>query len=844
MPSLTSVSNSKVYQSGRACEMKKHGGKHKSKTAASASGKEVVDLSDNQECEQPSSAASTTKAYDGSNMFRRLGVYDKNKNNSKVRCTLCNWEGFQSHAETHIRSKHPSQLDEYLDKKRSKQAVLPFEPKKPLTPSEVAELRLHEGTVENLEKNVAKFLVLRRLPFEVANSLEFFDVIKTSMNLGLALSSAEVASYRIPSRNTMIDTVIEGPHGLLADYVNSACRDLDVLVADSAPSIIYDGAKDATGRSVELFCLQAGNKVVLLWTGLPNTNSKSHTWTHDCLKGLLDGDMDFQLMDARNAEDEPSSVASSVVEAVEVLSSSSSSSKKKRKTSLIPHLSRLFSYTPYVVAVGGDNASTPLLAAKLLGGTRGVLYFGCVAHAFSRCYEHVCQIPAIKKHVVDKIEAIADIFLSYSQPREILRKFSRGKSVYRIVPTRFITVYLAGNRLIELKHAISDSVDDPQFRDFIRTSTTKGMKNLGASVIDAVQDEQFWKCLEFLLKMSVGFVVAVRCFDGALQGSVCLVYQFWSTLSQTVAGVFKDHSKSCPSFATRELYDDIKKVVMADWYKFLYPVYCAAYFLCPYFVDQVRYYEQHYPDWFTTLYKHTVDCCCTVYRRFNQDGTPREIVLDASNVLVTDMRKIFEDQLYDYIRKRGSFNSAMFEKDALRAPTDWWRLNGSKSPLRHIASKIVSISPSTAPVERNHKLTKSIRTKSRNSIGYARALGLNFICAEHIMRNCKDVKFSWSELENYKVRFASLTKSEDEYLQDLAEEQTKTQTALEKDDELIVSVEELAEDLAQATIPDPSDSSTVELAADEELEATSAMEDLAFVQTADPLMFPDINDQQ
>lgn len=795
---------------------------------------EVIDMVEER---QPDSDSGR---FDNAKMFKRLpGQTDKNNNNHKVECAICGWIGWQSHADGHIANKHSSRLAEYRELKgKTQQPTLNFDKKKPLSLAQSEEIRKLEGTLANLEKQIARFVVLRRLPLDVANSPELFSVVRTAMNVGLALHEKELQNFAIPTRNTLIDRVIEGESGLLVDYVDNACKVLEPLVQDSAPSIIYDGAKDANGHSLELFCLQAGNKVILLWTGLPHITSKSHEWTHDCLKGLLDGNMDFEIMDVNGEEpvDESKNIAGTLANA----GNENKASKKRRKTDLIPQLSRLFQFSRWVSAVGGDNASTPLSAAKLLSKTQGVLYFGCVAHAFSRCYQHVCEVPAINAAIVSKIEAIADTFLSYSQPREILRKFSKGKSVYRIVPTRFITVYLAGNRLLHLKDALCDSVSEPQFRDFVR-SAGKQAKLVANIALEAIQSEDFWKFLDFFLKMSIGFVVAVRCFDGALQGSVCLVYQFWSTLSQTVVGVFKEHRKSCPSFATSELYDDVKKVIMTDWNKFLYPVYCAAYFLCPYYVNQVRYYQSNYSTWFKTLFEHTLDCCITVFRRFEMTGKPRETVLLSDDVSLVQMRKTFTDELLDYVKMRGNFNARMFS-DGLRAPTDWWDIEASTSTLSHIATKIVSISPSTAPVERLHKLTKSIRTKSRNSISYARALGLNFICAEEIMKNCKSVKFSWNELENYKVRFKNLSKPEEEYLEELAEEQAKAQ-ASQNDDELTVSVEDVVDAQLSHVMADTGGSSVEQSDLGGDLKEQEAFPEVVLDGLSSELMFSDSVEQ-
>ncbi len=710
-----------------------------------------------------------------SGMFTIL--YRNQNRNARLQCNICQEEMWHTHARDHIAQKHQGRLAEY-DKAKSKtikDGKLAFSR---VGEDETAEERAYKdytkGTLENLRKQIARFIVLQRQPFQVAESQELHDLLRTTINYALAAGRNELDRFKPPCRRLLVDDHVEGEGGLLQEYVDKAVSRFKKLAPFIGTSIIFDGAKDVNGRSLELFCLQCGSNSAVLWTGLPHDSQKNVKWTTKMLKGLLGGSMDFDLMGT--LEEENGSKPDD---------EDDRPNKRAKRTQLVPQMQRLFDFTKYVFAVGGDNANVPVMASKALERDEGVIAFGCVAHAFSRCFQHIAEIQQINSLILKPVEDITDLFLTKSMPRELLRA-ANGKSVDRIVPTRFVSLYSAVERLIELESDLVDCVSVPKFQQF-KNQSSASLREQIARVVAAILDAKFWARLKFFLRMMIGFVVAVRCMDGAKAGAVCLVYKMWNMLAGTVAHAFLHGVDSeCSHFATPELYQEIKRVIVTDWTKFHFPIYSAAYLLTPHFADEVMELNINDPCVFERLRAEMVHCLTQFHRRFDELGNPRESILCADDPELEQLGERFKVELSHFIKGTGNFlNSKRCFQALSLSPSTWWEMYAFQSILRPAAVRLLSLSPTTAPVERLHKVTKSNRTKARNCLGYARALGLNFICAEHLLSNTPpDVEFAWKTLEHYKERFTELSSDDREYLKQvalLASREAAAQAATEED---------------------------------------------------------------
>jgi len=77
----------------------------------------------------------------------------------------------------------------------------------------------------------------------------------------------------------------------------------------------------------------------------------------------------------------------------------------------------------------------------------------------------VCEIKEIKDNVIDKMNLVVDLFLARSHVREMLRTHN-GKSVHRLIPTRFLSAVIVAERLLELRTSLALVADSAAYKTF------------------------------------------------------------------------------------------------------------------------------------------------------------------------------------------------------------------------------------------------------------------------------------------------------------------------------------------------------------------------------------------
>lgn len=779
------ASPASVVGSGTADTTKK-----KESTTTAATKAKAIDLTEDKD--------DTEMTKHKSGLFVHLSREENS--NLRLRCLLCRKEVWHSNAGPHIKNNHPLYLAQYTASQSGTPITDHF---KPLEPGAKVVNPL-VGTAKNLDLKIADFLVTCKLALSTVDKPEFRDLLKTAMNFGAAEHKSVLEKYKLPSRRTLIEEHIEGPEGLLQEKVSDATARLQTSCETYGATLLFDGAKDANGKGLEVFMVQTGPHQALLWDGIPQDESKNTEWMKKNIRGLIEGNMNFETMtvlDSSTTEAAAELPTSSSSSAAAISSSSSTARVKRQKQVVNSHFAKLFTLGEHIFAMGGDNAATPVKASLELEKEIGVLPFGCVGHAFSRSYQHICSIAEIDENVISPVNDVVDLFLSRSQVREFLRA-QCTKSVYRVIPTRFVSAAAVCERLQELRADLITVVDSKKFLEF-KTRAPAAVFSQCERVRSKLHDDRFWVWISFFLKLSTGYVVAVRCMDGAKAGSACLVYKLWAMLASTVEAAFVEEQDR--GIASEELFKKVVDVICKDWKKFHFPVYSAAYVLAPHFREEVKELMRTDPQVAGTLRDETLHCCLTFYRRFDETGKRRSQVLARNDEALGELRERLELDLEGYLLGEGAFKPALFEESQLsnRSPAKWWVMTGARamSLLHHPAQRITSLSPSTTPVERLHKVHKANRTKTRNSLGYARALGLNFICCESLMANLpNDPELDWKDLRNYKQRFTELSKKDKDFLQMIEEEQeSAARVEAEVAEEGISTIEAMAHDLVMAT---------------------------------------------
>jgi len=79
----------------------------------------------------------------------------------------------------------------------------------------------------------------------------------------------------------------------------------------------------------------------------------------------------------------------------------------------------------------------------------------------------------VAANVINKMNDVVDLFLTRSHVREMLRAQAKDKSVFRLIPTRFLSAVIVAERLLELKMKLITVVDSVSFTEYMGHSSTK-----------------------------------------------------------------------------------------------------------------------------------------------------------------------------------------------------------------------------------------------------------------------------------------------------------------------------------------------------------------------------------
>lgn len=580
-------------------------------------------------------------------------------------------------------------------------------------------------------ERLAMLQIVKGLSFSLVEDQYFRDFVFAVMDL-VAPDASTTVDW-LPSRKTIVDELIEGENGLFERFVKSAYERMLPVCQYHGAQLMFDGATDSCHTSVEVFMLQSGASKMWLTSLTAGAQQKTADWMRRAIAAVLEGAIDLSVMRLRDAATAPSSPAASANPAA---------SQDKMEALF----GKLFTLCPFVCAGGGDNANTPVCGMYMIQESHGLIPFGCVAHATDAALRALAKL--FKSAVIDPVTNLTDVILSH----QVLNSMAKARSIMlkRFIPTRFGTMALVCETVIKYEAELKELMDLGgafQKHSFGLPLTSALRKDM-TEAVRAVQDPAFWKWTKFFVKLTIGFIVAIRCFDGCLTGSVCFVYQFWRNLANTVRHVFVTEDDK--SMASPELLASCLQALGKKFNRFHFPVYSAGYLLNVHTKNEARMLQLENVAVWRQLKMDTIDCCVLIMRRFDERGAPRPVPLPSNDPLLEAYRERLDEELIIWITSNTSARVTV-------APSLYWlETELSLDLLRVCAIKICCISPSTGVVERGHKISKGTRTKQRGCLKYARAHGLNFVCAEEKVENHGCTTLDWKVLMGYGKRFDEL----------------------------------------------------------------------------------------
>ena len=114
-----------------------------------------------------------------------------------------------------------------------------------------------------------------------------------------------------------------------------------------------------------------------------------------------------------------------------------------------------------VVQVSADNAPVNPVAWNLVSTKYPHIFFqGCVVHALNLLLKDGGKEKWIEESV-KKAQTVVNFFKKRHMPLAIFQKYEAKYSLLKPVETRFASVFIMIDRLLEVKRALQQSVVDP-----------------------------------------------------------------------------------------------------------------------------------------------------------------------------------------------------------------------------------------------------------------------------------------------------------------------------------------------------------------------------------------------
>ncbi len=144
----------------------------------------------------------------------------------------------------------------------------------------------------------------------------------------------------------------------------------------------------------------------------------------------------------------------------------------------------------FIVAFVCDNAKNIVKCGRLLQEHHSIVLVKCAAHSFSLVVKHIFKdIPRFAYYVA-RMEEISHFFRS-TKADEMLAEASQGKSLLRVVDTRFASVVLVALRFRKLRFKLREVVNSERFTTWVASLHAED-REVAEWVQHNIMRDKFW----------------------------------------------------------------------------------------------------------------------------------------------------------------------------------------------------------------------------------------------------------------------------------------------------------------------------------------------------------------
>ncbi|MCL7051170.1 hypothetical protein MKW94_020147 [Papaver nudicaule] len=352
-----------------------------------------------------------------------------------------------------------------------------------------------------------------------------------------------------------------------------------------------------------------------------------------------------------------------------------------------------------VVQVVTDNSPNYKSAGKLLMEQTNVFWTPCAAHCMNLMCKEISEVKKVAE-VVAKCRIITVYMYNDDTVLHMMRKFTGGGDLAKPGVNRFTTSFLSMEGILSQKSGLQAMMISDEW-----TKSKNANEDDGKIVTRILKESSFWIDLQFCLTLFKPLVDVIRIMYLDEEPSMGYIYQAMDKMRKKILCLLLGEPKYS------ETLNRVLKIIDTHRMDQLHqPLYAAAYYLNPsiYFTIQSE-------------NEKSLEANADIKR-----GLMDAIKMLCPNEVKQD--KII-DQLVVYRSAEGMMGDpAAIRKRATTSPFEWWVTWGSEVPeLQEFARKVLRLTCSASPYERNWSAFNNLHSQNRNKLEHQKLNDLLYV---------------------------------------------------------------------------------------------------------------------
>ncbi|KAG8487093.1 hypothetical protein CXB51_020676 [Gossypium anomalum] len=255
---------------------------------------------------------------------------------------------------------------------------------------------------KKIGEGVSKLLIYERLPFQLASSPWFYNLIQVSTEVGQGV--------KLPTPYEISDVYLESEYQRVRDWVNG----LKTYWKELGATLMCDGWNNSLNQMHIINFLVYCSKGTIFWKSVDASSVRSR-----------DAEFYYSLLD-------------SVVEEIG---------------------------ENYIVQIVIDNEAAMKAAGKKLMLKRKHLYCtSCAAHCLDLYLEDIGKKPSVAK-VLDEAKKVTCFIYNHIWTVDLMKKYTQGKQILRPALTRFATHFIQLEEITRQKQGLRDMFNSKEFKE-------------------------------------------------------------------------------------------------------------------------------------------------------------------------------------------------------------------------------------------------------------------------------------------------------------------------------------------------------------------------------------------